>query len=247
METLFISDLHLSPARPDKLALFRQLLRGPARQASALYVLGDLFEEFWVGNDDTTPPNPEIVRELADYTGNGGKLFLQKGNRDLLLDEGFGELTGGMILADKALIDLYGKPVLVMHGDLLCSRDRKYQVYRRLVANPVTQGIFAVLPYRLRILISHGLKPMMKQSTMQKPEDIMDVVQTTVEQTMRANKVTELIHGHTHRPGLHEFGLDGKPAKRVVLGDWYGEDLILVCRGEDRKLIPVRDYLQQRR
>jgi UDP-2,3-diacylglucosamine hydrolase len=245
LETLFISDLHLSLERPAQLAMFKQLLQGPARKAGALYILGDLFEEFWVGNDDTTPPNPEIVHELADYAGNGGKLYLVKGNRDLLLDDGFGELTGGILLADKTVIDLDGVPVLIMHGDLLCTRDRQYQIYRRVMTNPIIQGIFAVLPYQLRIMLARGLKPVMKRSVMNKPDGIIDVDQDTVEQVMRVHKVTELIHGHTHRPGVHDFNLDGRPARRIVLGDWYGQDRILVCRGGERKLMQTRDYLQQ--
>ncbi len=247
METLFISDLHLSPERPHKLELFKQLLRGPARKANALYILGDLFEQFWVGIDDMTPPNPEIVRELADFTRSGARLFIQKGNRELLLDQRFGDLTGSTVLPDKTIINLNGERVLLMHGDLLCSRDWKYQAYRRFVMYPPCRKIFSCLPYRTRILLTQGLRPAMQRSTMRKTAEIMDVDQTTVEQTLKANNVTEIIHGHTHRPGIFEFNLGGVSAKRTVLGDWYAEELILVCSTKGRSLIPVSEYLQNNR
>lgn len=247
METLFISDLHLSPERPHKLELFKQLLRGPARKANALYVLGDLFEQFWVGPDDMTPPNPEIVRELADFSGSGAKLFLQKGNRELLLDQKFGDLTGSTVLPDRAIINLGGERVLLMHGDLLCSRDWKYQAYRRFVIYPPNRKIFSYLPYQIRILLAHGLKPAMQRSTMRKTTEIMDVDQATVEHTLQSNNVTEIIHGHTHRPGIFEFKLGGVPARRIVLGDWYAEELILVCNNKERSLITVSEHLQNNR
>jgi len=244
MTTLFISDLHLSAERPDKLVLFRQLLRGPARRAEALYILGDLFEEFWVGIDDTTPPNPEIVQELTEFTRSGSSLFIQKGNRELLLDRKFGELTGAVILPDQAIIDLDGERVLLMHGDLLCTRDWKYQVWRHLITFTLTRKVFGWLPYRTRILLAHGLRPALKRSTMRKPAAIMDVHQGTVERILQSSKVSTLIHGHTHRPGLHQYHLAGGMSSRLVLGDWYDDARILVCNGADKKLIPVSEYLQ---
>jgi len=246
METLFISDLHLSTSRPEEMALFRQLLRGPARRAKALYILGDLFDEFWVGNDDNTPPNLDIIRELRDFTDSGSALYFIRGNRELILDQGFASLSGATLLPDQTVIDVAGKQILIMHGDLLCTDDRKYQAFRRFVERPLIKKLFTALPCKVRTLLTGGLKPIMHKSKTQKPEAIMDVNQAAVEQVMQTHAVTELIHGHTHRPRLHEFELHGQAARRIVLGDWYDECRILVCQGSQRKLLGVREYLEQR-
>ena len=245
METLFISDLHLSPLRPEKLHDFKQLFSGPARQARAVYILGDLFEEFWVGNDDTTPPNEEVINELMEFTRLGIPLYIIKGNRELLLDEKFSQMTGATILPDQAVIDLYGKRVLLMHGDLLCTGDRKYQCFRRFMVNPVIRKFFSLLPYRTRIWLSHGIRPAMNRSSMYKPEAIMDVENSAVNIVMMKYNVTELIHGHTHRSAIHNFEVNGSNFRRIVLGDWYATAQILVCTKETSRLIPVSDYLQE--
>lgn len=243
MDTLFISDLHLSPARPEMLDRFQQLLRGRARQARALYILGDLFEEFWAGIDDHTPPNPEIVAELADFTRAGHRLYIQRGNRDLLLNRTFGELTGAEMLPDVAVAELDGQRVLLMHGDLLCTRDIKYQNYRRIVNNPLVRGLFSALPHRLRIGIAHGLRGSLKKSTLRKTVYTLDVEPATVQHFLRTHAVTELIHGHTHHPGIFEFELEGRPVRRIVLGDWYTDGKILVCNGGQRTLVPVSEFV----
>ena len=245
METLFISDLHLSSDRPDKLELFRKLLQGPARSADGLYILGDIFDQFWVGNDDQSPPNTDIIHELKAYINSGAKLFVLRGNRDLLIDQGFEELTGCKLLPDISKIELMGKEVLLMHGDLLCTKDWKYQLFRRFIDFPITRFIIGHLPYGLRIKLAHGFRPLFRQSTLNKPADIIDVDQDTVEQTMRTHNVTDLIHGHTHRPKVHEFSLDGTKATRIVLGDWYEEDQILVCRNNESSRMRITDYLNQ--
>ena len=243
METLFISDLHLSPERPDKLELFKQFIRGPARACRALYILGDLVEEFWVGNDDRTPPNPQIIEELAGFTSSGKQLYFVRGNRELMLDNSFETLTGCTVLQDPSIIDLDGNKVLIMHGDRLCSRDRTYQLYRKFMESTPVKKLFGILPYRIRILLSHGLRPLMKKSSDFKSPGIIDADQKTIEETMQSYNVTELIHGHTHRPGIHDFELAGRQARRIVLGDWYDQDSVLVCRDNDRRLVSIRDYL----
>jgi UDP-2,3-diacylglucosamine hydrolase len=244
VETLFISDLHLSPQRPEKISAFKELLRGPARHAKAVYILGDLFEEFWVGIDDTTPPNQEIINELLELTRHGIPLYIIKGNRELLLDESFSLITGAKILPDRAVIDLEGHSVLLMHGDLLCTSDYKYQRFRRLMINPFVRKLINILPYRVRIWLSHGIRPAMNRSVMQKPENIMDVDQSAVVSVMQQYKALELIHGHTHRPAIHDFNVAGSSFKRIVLGDWYDEAEILVCKNGLRQLKPVAEYLQ---
>ena len=243
MDTIFIADVHLSDERPEKLSLFKTLLQGPAVRARAVYILGDLFENFWLGNDDRNPPNPEVLAELKDYSAGGKPLFIVRGNRDLMLDSGIEPLTGARLLPDLTVIDLDGKPVLITHGDVLCTQDVKYQRFRRFMEQPVIRWAFLHLPYSLRNWLVHLLTPAFKQSASYKRPEIMDVDENTVIRTMREHGVDELIHGHTHRPAMHELTIDNRPARRIVLGDWYDGELILVCRGPDRKLISVQEYI----
>ena len=221
-------------------------MRGPALRCDALYILGDLMEQFWVGNDDTTPPNPQIIDELSNFTRNNARLFFIRGNRELMLDKQFEVLTGCTVLPDQSVIELYGEKVLLMHGDRLCSRDKSYQMYRCFMESTLIKKIFSSLPYHLRIGLAHGLRPVMKKSSILKAADIIDADQETIESTMQSFKVNELIHGHTHRPGIHEFKLAGNKARRIVLGDWYDEDSVLVCRGGDRQLISIQAYLDSK-
>lgn len=243
MDTLFISDVHLSEQRPDKIDLLVNFLRGPARDASALYILGDLFECFWLGNDDRTPPASLIVDELLRFSNNGTPLYFLRGNRELMLDAGFEALTGCKLLDDYHVIELHGQRILLMHGDRLCTRDSNYQRYRVIVQSPLIKHLFLALPYKLRSFLVRGLQPWMRKSSDNKPAEIVDVEQDAVEATMKEYAVNDLIHGHTHRPGTHEFKLEGKSACRIVLNDWYEEDSVLVVNNEGKKLLRVQDYI----
>lgn len=243
MDTLFISDLHLSEDRPDKLELFAKLIRGPARKASALYILGDLFENFWLGNDDATPPCQRVISELTHFCQAGGRLYILRGNRELVMGKSIEYITGCTFLPDTSVIDLDGSQTLIMHGDVLCTRDVKYQCYRRFMELRIIKKLFLSLPYAARVFLVRGLRPLMKRSVRSKQADIIDVEQSTVESTMREHGVLELIHGHTHRPNTHEFQLDDKPARRMVLGDWYQDDSVLVCSNGDKQLMRVQDYI----
>ena len=243
MDTLFVSDLHLSTERPDKIELFRQFFSGPARTANAVYILGDLFENFWMGNDDRTPPAGEVINVLRDCCGHNHQVYIIRGNRDLMLDREFSALTGCKLLDDETVIKIDGRAALIMHGDLLCTRDTKYQLFRKFMETPFIRRLYLSLPYRLRSSLSRGLQPLMKKSSAGKPPDIIDVDQATVEAVMARHRVTELIHGHTHRPGFHQFELNGQPARRIVLGDWYVDDSVLVCRDGEKKLVRIREYI----
>ena len=248
MDTLFISDIHLTEERPDKVKLFIEFLRSPAaRQAAALYILGDLFEYFWLGNDDQTPPAPRILTELEDYARAGARLYFIRGNRELAMDRGFEARSGCVLLDDMTVIELDGERVLLTHGDVLCTRDVKYQWYRRFMESTPVRRLFLGLPYRLRSLLVNGLTPVMRRSSDMKPPDIVDVDQGAVEDAMRRHGVSQLIHGHTHRPATHRFSLDGRQASRYVLGDWYQQDSVLVCNQEGKQLMAVRDYLDQKK
>ena len=244
MDTLFISDLHLSTERPGKIELFRQLFNGPARSASAVYILGDLFENFWVGNDERTPPAAEVISALRECCRHNKHVYLVRGNRDLMLDQGFCALTGCKLLGDETIINIGDQATLIMHGDLLCTRDTKYQLYRKFLETPSIRRLYLSLPYRIRILLSRGMQPLIKKSAAGKPPEIIDVDPATVEATMARHKATELIHGHTHKPGIHHFNLNGQSVRRIVLGDWYEEDSVLVCRNGERKLVRVQEYIE---
>jgi len=243
VDTIFISDVHLCDERPEKFSLFKQLLRGLTGRAQAVYILGDLFENFWLGNDDRNSPSPEILAELKSFTAGGIPLYLIRGNRDLMLDAGIETLTGARLLPDLSVIELEGKPVLITHGDIMCTQDVKYQRFRRFMELPAIRWVFLHLPYGLRNWLVRFLTPTFKQSALNKRPEIMDVDPESVLRTMREYGVDELIHGHTHRPGIHELKIHNKPARRIVLGDWYENELILVCRGSDRKLMSVLEYI----
>ena len=244
MDTLFISDIHLTRERPDKIRLFIEFLQSPAaRQAAAVYILGDLFEYFWLGNDDHTPPVTLILQEIKDFTRSGSRLYFIRGNRELVMDRGFELLTGCIMLNDMTVVEIDGEKILLTHGDVLCTKDVKYQWYRRFMELCLTKKLFLSLPYRLRSLLVNGLRPLMRRSADRKPPEIIDVDQGAVEASMRRHEVWEIIHGHTHRPGIHRFTLDGRPASRFVLGDWYLEDSVLVCQGKEKRLLRIEEFL----
>lgn len=235
-ETLFISDLHLSPERPAITQLFLDFLRQRARAARALYILGDLFE-YWLGDETTEHPAVRpIVVALHALTSAGVPVGVLHGNRDFLLGAGFEGKTGCRVLADPTCIELDGKPVLISHGDQLCIDDVDYMKLRAIVRHPAWQEEFLAKPMAEREAMARSLRDYSKGATAQKAAEIMDVNQGAVESFMRAHAVYDLIHGHTHRPGEHRFTLDGRPARRVVLGDWYEQGSVLRCTTEGWEL-----------
>jgi len=223
--SLFISDLHLSQERPDITQIFLRFLQGPAQQAEALYILGDLFE-VWLGDDMVLPDYQQAISELKTLS-NTVPVFIMYGNRDFLMRSRFEEMTGCTLLADELVIDLYGTPTLIMHGDTLCTDDVAYQNFRNMVRDPAWQAELLNKSPEERLALARKLREISKTETSDKDAAIMDVNQTTVEQTMSRHKVQQLIHGHTHRPAVHEFSLAGQPARRIVLADWYHNGSLL--------------------
>jgi len=218
--TLFISDLHLDAGRPGCVERFLAFVAEHATRAERLYVLGDLFE-VWIGDDDDDPKLRPIIDALARLTASGVACAVMHGNRDFLLGERFAAATGCRLLGDYERIDVNGEPVLLTHGDLLCSDDVDYQKLRTLVRGERWQREFLAKPVAERRAIAAALRAKSMTETAMKPEDIMDVNQRTVEQAMRDAGVRTLVHGHTHRPAVHRFTLDGRPATRIVLGAWH--------------------------
>ena len=218
--SLFISDLHLAPERPEMIKLFEKFVDDVAVDADTLYILGD-FLEYWIGDDDKALGLEPVFAALDRLHLAGTTIRLMHGNRDFLIGHKLARQYHFDIIDDPYMDDLSDRPVLLMHGDLLCTDDIAYQDYRRKARNKMIQRIFLLLPLFLRERIAKSLRKTSEKATSYKSADIMDVNQQTVEDTMRKAGVDTLIHGHTHRPGIHEFELDGKKVKRIVLGDWY--------------------------
>jgi UDP-2,3-diacylglucosamine hydrolase len=229
MATLFISDLHLSAQRPALVQLFLDFLHRRASQAEALYILGDLFE-YWIGDDAATQPEyAPIVHGLHTLTQAGVPVYVMHGNRDFLLGAEFERLTGCRLLPEASTIDLYGEPVLLMHGDSLCTDDIAYQNFRRMVRDPRWVQGFLSKGLAERDAIVRNLRETSKAATAEKQPEIMDVNPAAVETTLREHGLRHLIHGHTHRPAQHRIRVDDQDARRTVLGDWYQQGSVLVC------------------
>lgn len=231
-ETLFISDLHLGLDKPEITRRFLWFIENRASRASALYILGDLFDA-WVGDDDYTPPSNRIRKQLKQLTDTGIQVYFQPGNRDFLLGQRFCQETGMTLLNDYALIELNGVTTLLTHGDLLCSDDIAYQQFRaksrsrdwqrRVLSKPLWLRLLAARWYRFR---SHFHKR-------NKSAEIMDVNQQTVIETLRRFNALRLIHGHTHRPQIHQLSIDGQTAERFVLPDWKRDSASVLCWNAD--------------
>jgi UDP-2,3-diacylglucosamine hydrolase len=233
MATLFIADLHLDPSRPQITRLFEDYLAGDeVRHADALYILGDLVEA-WIGDDDDAELPQRIANATLGVRNAGVPVYFMVGNRDFLLGETFAKRAGMTLLDDGTVHDIHGQPTLLMHGDVLCTDDVAYQAVRQQVRNPEWQKQILSMPLEARRAFAAKAREDSKAHTGSTMESIMDVNADAVSETMRKAGVTRLIHGHTHRPAVHAFELDGKAAERIVLGDWYEHGSVLrVTEGE---------------
>lgn len=219
---LFISDLHLCDSRPHITQAFIAFLENTAAKAQALYILGDLFE-YWAGDDAiVTGAHQSSIHALHSLTLKGVPIFLMHGNRDFLLGKGFEKATGVKILSDPSLITLFGKPVLLSHGDALCTDDVAYQQFRSEVRSASWKEQFLNKPLSNRVAYIEQLRAQSEQAKSNKSMQIMDVNAAAVDDLIRENNYPPLfIHGHTHRPNNHLHQLDGNACERWVLGDWY--------------------------
>lgn len=223
---LLISDLHLEEGRPDITRAFLGLLAGRARTAESLYILGDFFEA-WIGDDAMSPFQRSICQALRALSDSGTKVFLMHGNRDFMIGKAFCKAAGCTLLKDPSVVNFNGEPVLLMHGDSLCTRDEAYMRMRRYLRHPLTLWVLRHLPLSTRHKLACKLRSESRAQTRMKANDIVDVTPDEVLQVMMESGVKTLIHGHTHRPAVHDVQLDGTTAQRIVLGDWDREGWLL--------------------
>lgn len=216
---LLISDLHLEEQRPDISRAFLHFLQTRARAAEALYILGDFFE-VWIGDDGMTPFQHEIAAALRQLSDSGTRIFLMHGNRDFLIGRAFCRAAGCTLLKDPSLVRLNSESVLLMHGDSLCTLDVGYMKLRRLLRNPLSLFILRNLPLATRHKLARKLRSESRTHTQMKASEIVDVTPEEVPRIMARYGVRTLIHGHTHRPAVHQLQVNGQPATRIVLGDW---------------------------
>lgn len=219
MTTLFISDLHLEESRPDITRAFMTFLQTRAHGAEALYILGDFFEA-WIGDDEHTELQQQVATALRTLSDQGTQVFLMHGNRDFLIGDDYCQQAGATLLPDPVVVDLYGTPTLLMHGDSLCTRDEEYQKFRSNMRNPQWQQMFLQRPLADRQMVARQLREISMAKNQGKEEFIMDVTPEEVVRVMEDHGVQRLIHGHTHRPAEHSLSVAGQPARRIVLGDW---------------------------
>lgn len=238
MIKLMISDLHLEEKRPDMTDLFLDFLHKKAIKAEALYILGDFFE-VWIGDDDRSPFNSHIINNLKKATQKGLPIFFMHGNRDFLIGKRFLHETGCQLLPEKIVINLFGTPSLLMHGDTLCTKDIKYLRFRKKSRNWFFQKLILMKSLKKRKLIADNYRQASKAHTSTTADYIMDITQEEVERVMGEHKVQHLIHGHTHRPAIHRFELNNKPATRTVLGPWHNEGSVLICKNNGEQELQV--------
>lgn len=226
MTTLFISDLHLDDRRPESTEWLLDFLRDEAVRADALYILGDLFE-YWLGDDVKSTCGEQVAEALSRLDDKGVPVYFQHGNRDFLIREAYAERAGMTLLPEEIVVDLYGEDVLLMHGDSMCTDDIPYQQFRTLVRNKAWQDDFLSKSPAERLQVAMQARDASAEHKGNTSMDIMDVNADQVLSALARHEVSKMIHGHTHRPAIHDFEADGEAAQRIVLGDWYARPSVL--------------------
>jgi len=242
MYTLFISDVHLSPETPEVAAQFLQLLQEKGTQAEAVYLLGDLFE-YWLGDDAITALHQPFINALKGLTSSNISVYIIHGNRDFLIGKEFEALTGCKVLDDPTVIDLYGEPTLITHGDLLCSDDQVYLKFRETVRDPKWQAHFFNMTMDERIALAKKARDVSQDhgaAHIDHKNEIMDANQQTIEEFFATYNVKQMIHGHTHRPAIHNIELQNGKATRYVLGDWIGKPSYIIANQNGCELFDPR-------
>ena len=236
--TLFIADLHLAADRPDITGAFLRFLQQQAVKADALYILGDLFE-VWIGDDNPEPLLDTVATALATLSTQVPVYFIH-GNRDFILRQAYANRAGMQLLPQQQVINLYGTPTLIMHGDSLCTLDIAYQKFRKWWNQPWWQWLLLKTPlsYRQHLAAKARRKSAAHKARYkhQQQAQIMDVTPDEVPRVMAEAGVLKLIHGHTHRPAVHQLTVNGKSAERYVLGDWYSQSSYLQVSADNWQL-----------
>ena len=235
MTRLFVSDVHLSADAEPAIAQFLEFLAAQAAGAAALYILGDLFES-WVGDDDRSPAAVRVCAALRALTAGGVPCFVLHGNRDFLLGPGFAARSGCRLLPDPVVAQLDGEPVLLTHGDALCTDDHSYQELRSIVRQSAWQRRFLALPLAHREALADEVRAGSRAHIARTVPHIMDVNAAAVATAFRTCRVRRMIHGHTHRPGVHDSTVEGTAAQRIVLGAWYEQGSYLSCEDGQYRL-----------
>jgi UDP-2,3-diacylglucosamine hydrolase len=237
--TAFVSDVHLAEERPRIVEQFFTFLAGEARAADALYVLGDLFE-YWAGDDDLDDPlSGSVAAAFSQLRAAGTAVHFLHGNRDFLVGSAFAERANVALVEDGSVIDLYGTPTLLMHGDTLCTDDVEYQKFRAYARDPDNQARFLAQPLTARRAQIQGFRKQSESSKGAKTAEIMDVNRDAVHEALRRSGYPRLIHGHTHRPGHHVHEVDGHTCERWVLADWYERGSYLRCNVNGCRVIEL--------
>jgi UDP-2,3-diacylglucosamine hydrolase len=220
VSVLFVSDIHLEASRPDITQQFMGFLSGRATNADALYILGDLFES-WIGDDAADASQREVMAGLSALASGGTACFVMHGNRDFLLGAEFCRASGTQLLVDPTIVTLFGERVLITHGDALCTDDVSYQRLRGTVRDAEWQRRFLALTREQRAILANAARAGSRAHTAKTRYEITDVNAASVASLIRAAEVTTLLHGHTHRPAVHQLSVDGRACTRIVLGDWH--------------------------
>lgn len=237
MSAWFASDLHLDPTVPEIAGRLLRFLAGPARDAESLYLLGDLFEA-WVGDDDPDPAHREVIAAIAAVAAAGTLVYVMRGNRDFLIGDRFCAETGALLLDDPSIVTIEGTRAILTHGDGLCVDDRAYQRLRALVRDGRVRAGFARLPLAQRRRLADEARAGSRKHLAAASEYITDVNAAAVETLFRAAGAATLIHGHTHRPAVHQSSVDGRPVTRFVLGDWHATAKVLRWDSAGPRLVP---------
>ena len=235
MKPRFISDIHLSEKHPELTQAFFTFLEESKEACTHLFILGDLFET-WIGDDDDLPLYGEIKEALLSFTTNGPKTFFMHGNRDFLIGETFANETGITILPDPYVLDINNQKVVLSHGDFLCTDDTDYMNFRNKVHTEEWQSSFLQKDINERKQIAASLRDDSEEATSKKSDTVTDVNAQAVENFINKHQPDLFIHGHTHRPGVHNIELNNLSSKRIVLGDWGTKGWYLALDSKDADL-----------
>ena len=236
-QTYFISDLHLSPERPEIATAFLSFLSNSAQSAEAIYLLGDLFE-YWIGDDAAELLGATEILAAMQKSSQQIPCYFIAGNRDFLVGEEFSKKTGFKILEDETIINLYGKPTLILHGDSLCTDDIAHQQFRDAMVTNLewkTQFLQLAIPERIEQAKLARMQSQEHKSSVSM--GIMDVTESSVLNAFKKREIAQMIHGHTHRQNCHDYSVDGIDLKRYVLGDWDKTSSVLIANDDGLNIV----------